>query len=710
MTEQSDRGIRFDTSGSVAGSLLQVAATQAVNVHLPGRTALVPREVPLAVPFFTDRAEVMDALDRLCDAEGTRSRVAVLTGPRGVGKSAVVRAWAHSRAARYPDGQMYVDLGGRSSAAITAADVVASVLARLGVATEDLGGVLDGRVERLRSMVAGKRILIVCDHAVTASQIIPFVGSSADVVVTTTDASAFGVLRLHGARFVTVNHLDEPFASALFRGVAELSDLDDASEAVVGELVQRFCGRLPLAITLCGAMYADRPGVGGLAKWFEDLRGSDNPLSRIRVEGEVPLEEVFDEVYRGLDLIEARAYHSLGVLPAGRFTAGHVAAMLLMEPGAVDAVLSRLVDKRILTENSGFFEVHGLVQQHARGIGDSLSREKVDEFSWRVVEFMTACAQTMDRALVRTRLRVAAIVDLPEIAALTDPGAAHRWFDSEHSTALGYLRLAQDRGQWRHVCAMSEAWWSPAYARRQFDLALELSDIGAEVAEALEDPVISTRLWGQSALVCIATDEREEASDRLDCAYRWLAAIESDADRMILAASLSEWSGKLADATGDLTEANSAFLRARDFFSALQDSRGVAMQDYHLAKLAYRRGSYSEATDLVSAALRHLDPLEDSMTVARFSILRARCLIASNSSTSVHAVRKEMAELCASPVFSEAHFLLGQMYECVATGAEAMGDRAGMVEALEAAHAAFERCGSHIAHDIARRLGDASGT
>ena len=212
MTEFPDRGVRFNNSGPVGGPVFQVGAASAVNVHLPGRSELEPpREVPLAVPFFTDRVDVMASLDRLCDeADRPAPRAVVLTGPRGVGKSAVVRRWAHMRADQYPDGQIYVNLGGTPSDAVTAADVAASVLTRLGVPREELGGLLDGRVERFRSAVAGKRVLLVLDHAMTASQVSPFMTSSADVVVTA--SAALGALRLHGARFRYVDCLDEPFA------------------------------------------------------------------------------------------------------------------------------------------------------------------------------------------------------------------------------------------------------------------------------------------------------------------------------------------------------------------------------------------------------------------------------------------------------------------------------------------------------------------
>ncbi|MHA3019655.1 NB-ARC domain-containing protein [Mycobacterium sp. BMJ-28] len=703
MTESSDRGIRFDNAGPVAGSVFQVGAAGTVNILLTGPASAAPREVPSAVPFFTDRAGVMVALDRLCDdTEHAGPRVAVLTGPRGVGKSAVVRRWANSRADRYPDGQIYVDLGGISSAAVTAADVAAVVLARLGVPRQEIDGVLDGRIERFRTAVAGKRVLLVLDHAVTAAQVIPFVTSSADVVVTA--ASSVEALRLHGARFHEVGVLAEPFASALFQEIAGLDDLDEATEAVVAEMVHGFCGRLPLAIAMLGALYAGRRRRRGLAEWFDDICRSNHPLSRIRIEGEAPLQEILDETYGVLDPVEARVYRGVGVLPAGRFAAGHIAAMLAMTEEAASDALFELVDKCILTEDSGLFEVHGLIRWHARDVAEAyVGEEAADEIRCRVVDYMTACAQSMDKALVHTRLRVAAMDSFPEIAALADPVAANRWFDAQYPTALGYMRLARDCGQWRQVCAMSEAWWAPAYARHLHDFALELSDLGIEVAESLADPAISARLLGQSALVCIAAGSLEEASDRLDRAYRWLAAIGGDRVRLELAASLLEWSGKLFADKGDHGEAEAAFVQSRDYFRALESARGEAIQNYHLAKLAAKRKRHAEAARLVADALRQLDPHRDSLTVGRFAIFRARCLIEADEPLSARA---ELTALCALPAFSGAPFLLGQMHECISVAAEMLGDRVGARDALSAAYAAFERCGSDRASGIARRLAE----
>lgn len=682
--------------GVVHGSVHQ-------HVHMPGQSSRPPHEVPFARPFFTDRDEVIDFLDeRYGDPGRAGAQAVVLTGPRGVGKSEIARKWANMRADRYPDGQLYVDLGETLSDALTAPDVAASLLRRLGVSDDDIGSALDGRVERFRSAVSGRNVLVVFDHAVTAAQVAPFMTSAADVLVTT--RSAAEGLRLEGACIRGVEYLEAPFACNLFRDAAGLHDSDGATDAVIREIVQDFCGGLPLAIRLCAGMYVSRRGERGVAEWFEDLRGSSNPLSRMRVGGRAVLEEIFDEVYRGLSPLEARVYRSVGMLPTGRFAVGDVAAMLGITDSAADDVAFGLVDQCVLVRFDGRFEVHRLIQRHAHGIADLHSADEAVRMRCRVVDYVTARAQAMDRALVDSRLRVAALDDLPETTEFADAQAAQDWYAAERGAALGYARLAKDCGLWAQVCAMSEAWWYPAYAFGEFDLALEVSDIGIEVAEQIREPALSARLLGQSALVCIKTGDLPEASKRLERAYRWLADVDPMRLQLRLAASLKEWSAKLADARGDDDEAEAAFGESRDFFVGLGSRRGIALQYHHLAKLALKRERYYQGADLAAQAIGRLDAGRDTLTLARVAIVRARCLNGLQDTDSARVALAEMGELRDSGLFATVPLLLGQLHECIASAAEILGEDAVVREALAAAQAAFASCGSSRAHDVAQRI------
>jgi hypothetical protein len=100
-------------------------------------------------------------------------RVALLTGMAGVGKTAlVVRAGAAAVAA-FPDGQLYVDLGGTEPVPASPFDVLGGFLRALGVNARSTPMDLAGRTAEFRSRTAGRRILIMLDNAAGEDQVEP---------------------------------------------------------------------------------------------------------------------------------------------------------------------------------------------------------------------------------------------------------------------------------------------------------------------------------------------------------------------------------------------------------------------------------------------------------------------------------------------------------------------------------------------------------
>ena len=84
-----------------------------------GRPVPVPAQLPPAVPGFAGRAAELARLDAvLAQAERERSAgsaavvISAVSGTAGVGKTALAVQWAHRVAARFPDGQLYVNLRG----------------------------------------------------------------------------------------------------------------------------------------------------------------------------------------------------------------------------------------------------------------------------------------------------------------------------------------------------------------------------------------------------------------------------------------------------------------------------------------------------------------------------------------------------------------------------------------------------------------------
>ncbi|MFF2811261.1 ATP-binding protein [Streptomyces sp. NPDC058000] len=129
--------------------------------------------LPPATRNFTDRQRVLKELTReaVRPAAG-RPRAALLHGPPGIGTTAVGLYWGAAEIARYPDGQFYVDL--RDEAAENGpgpSEVLLRLLRKMGVERERVPPTEAGREELYRRLTAGRRALVVIDHAARVAQV-----------------------------------------------------------------------------------------------------------------------------------------------------------------------------------------------------------------------------------------------------------------------------------------------------------------------------------------------------------------------------------------------------------------------------------------------------------------------------------------------------------------------------------------------------------
>ena len=182
-----------------------LALVDAPSAGVASTPTAVPREIPARVRHFTGRGDELAALTRLLDRSGEQAPEAVVIsaigGTAGVGKTALAVHWAHQAAGRFPDGQLYVNLRGYDPGQpMAAADALAGFLLSLGVPGNDIPPGEDRRAARYRSLLAGKRMLLVLDNARSADQVrslLPGTGACA-VLVTSRDALA-GLVARDGA-------------------------------------------------------------------------------------------------------------------------------------------------------------------------------------------------------------------------------------------------------------------------------------------------------------------------------------------------------------------------------------------------------------------------------------------------------------------------------------------------------------------------------
>ena len=234
-----------------------VARHRATRSGLPqpaGEAAAVPRQLLAAVPHFTGRdAELKILNDVLESGTGTGETVCIsaIGGTAGVGKTALAVYWAHLVASRFPDGQLYVNLRGYDPSGRPAdpAAAVRACLGALGVTKEHLPADPDGQGALYRSLLAGRRILIVLDNARDAAQVRPLLpGSSECLVVITSRRQLTALATADGAQLLDLDVLSEAEAAELL--TARLSASRVAAESgAVHDLIES-CARLPLALSI----------------------------------------------------------------------------------------------------------------------------------------------------------------------------------------------------------------------------------------------------------------------------------------------------------------------------------------------------------------------------------------------------------------------------------------------------------------------------
>jgi DNA-binding SARP family transcriptional activator len=232
---------------------------------------VVPRQLPAGLGFFAGREAELKQLDELLDQAGLPDGVngnggpggavviSAVAGTAGVGKTALAVHWAHRVAARFPDGQLYVNLRGYDpGAAVTPEEATAWFLAALGMPASQIPAGPAERAGLYRSVLAGRRVLIVLDNARDAAQVRPLLpGGGGCLVVVTSRSALAGLAAAEGARPLRLGPLDDEQAALVL--VARLGPERVAAEPeAAAELISR-CGGLPLALAVMAARAAADP-------------------------------------------------------------------------------------------------------------------------------------------------------------------------------------------------------------------------------------------------------------------------------------------------------------------------------------------------------------------------------------------------------------------------------------------------------------------
>ncbi|MFI1329120.1 BTAD domain-containing putative transcriptional regulator [Streptomyces sp. NPDC020845] len=305
-----------------------------------------PAQLPRDTVDFTGRQAVLDEIAGLLAAHGDTTGLPVvsLVGMPGVGKTATAIHLAHAVRARYPDGQLYVPLGGSQPTPATAAEAMEHILRGIGVAPRDIPTTLGGRTALFRTWSSDRRVLLVLDDADSPRQVEPLLpGGTGCAVLITARSLLYG---LRGARTVALGCLSTAEGGQLLTRLIGRERTDAEPEAVAD--VVRLADGLPLAITFLGErLMALRPvGISCVLAKIRSAKGRHR-LSELSALG-LDLYDRLDSCFRKLDENTQEAFLRLALIPQRLFTAGQGARALGTDTTTADVVLMRLVDASLV--------------------------------------------------------------------------------------------------------------------------------------------------------------------------------------------------------------------------------------------------------------------------------------------------------------------------------------------------------------------------
>ncbi|WP_203990620.1 AfsR/SARP family transcriptional regulator [Virgisporangium aurantiacum] len=418
-----------------------------------------PAQLPFAVGSFTGRAAELAQLDGVM---GEAAGLAAVVGTAGVGKTTLAVHWAHRVAGRFPDGQIFVDLRGfdPDGPARDPAEVTRELLETLGVPTTRIPAGAAAQTALYRSLLAGRRVLVVLDNAGDSAQVRPLLpGSRSAFVLVTSRVELTALVAGAGARPVRLDVLNRSDAQRLLAdrlGAARLAAEPDA----VDEMVRR-CAGLPLALVVAAARAAVRPGFP-LAAFAAELREETRALDALSGGDDgTDVRAVLCWSVRALGGEAARLLRWIALHPETDFGVTVAASLAGRPVDGVAGPLAELTGANLVDERAvGRYSVHALLRAYAAELSlrlDPAADRAAAERRLFDHYLATACAAARRLEPFVPAIDVPVPADGVTVCRFETAEAALAWFAAERIAVLGVLRRAHERGFDGHAWRLARA-------------------------------------------------------------------------------------------------------------------------------------------------------------------------------------------------------------------------------------------------------------
>lgn len=577
--------------------ILRHSATLAAqDTELGGTT---PAQLPARAGHFTGREAELAELDGLLD-DADRS-IAVISGPGGMGKTALAVQWAHRIVGRFPGGQLFLDLHGHDpDRALPVEDALTHLLLGLGVPDGRVPPSMTEKTGLYRSLLHQRPVLIVLDNCAASAELAELVPGAATSLLLVTSRNVLAPLMVrHTVCAVRLDALDPAESLTLLTSVLGAARVD--AERLPAARLARLCGGMPLALRIAAAKLMVRPDrpIRALA---DELEATD-PLDSLAVEGDSrTVRTVLASAYLAMSKPAARAFRLLGSHPGPSFCIHLAAAVCGVPLARARPWVDELAAAHLITgAGEERYRFHDLIRLFAN---QCCVREETPDTRagavGRVVDWYLTLAEAANRVLDRAPDRVRPAPRYPaELPRLDDWRTALAFLDAERHNMVPIVRYADEQGQHTAAWQLTSALTSFFDARGHWTERIEMCRVGVAAAGVLGDPAAEGEMLRSLGTAYRLTRRMTEA---LACYPRALALMRLAGDVRGEAAVHNNIGGASVELRR-FDDAIVAYHRALTLHDAAGNRWGTAVVQRNLGYTYVRMGRPDLSVDPLRSAL-----------------------------------------------------------------------------------------------------------
>jgi tetratricopeptide (TPR) repeat protein len=536
--------------------------------------------------------------------------ISAIDGSAGIGKTALAVHWAHQVAERFPDGQLHVDLRGfdPGCSPLPPSEAIRGFLDALGVPPVQIPASPEALTARYRSLLAGRRMLVLLDNARDASQVRPLLPAAPGcLVIVTSRTRLLSLVAAEGAHPLTLDLLTVAEARELLArrmGARRFSRERDTADELIG-----LCARLPLALNIVAARAVGEPRLS-LAALTGQLRDARHRLDMLDTgDRATDVRAAFSWSCQHVTPPAARMFRLLGGVHPGPNISAPAAASLAGVPlrQARQALAELGVARLVAEQPAGRFSLHDLLRAYAAEQAQALESETERRAALRRVldhYLHTTCRAALLLAPARDPLTLAAPTPGAAPEDLADYAQALSWLEAERPVLLRAVTAATRAGldayAWQLPWGLSDF-----LPRRGHWQAYTVSqDTALAAGQRLADLEVQARARAQLGYAHGMLGNYRDASIHLQKALdlcRQLGDPSTEAIVNVMFAHLLGWQGRNSEARD----------HARQALEISQDEGSPAARANALNSLGWYSALIGEHRQALPHCARALDLLRD---------------------------------------------------------------------------------------------------